>query len=341
MTTPYVPIRRASTQKSLDRATWADVTAKPYVSRVYGGGEYLTRDVFFDRAFDGPPILDWDMTIIDGWAVSPHATVGIANWIIDEFDAYIGCRIWIKIKCDFCPPVETCLEPLIYAENLLRDPGFENHLSWTGGGPTGDAIPMSSDTHSSFTECKSGLAWPDGGTDFNTWPCAVELPLQNQSNWCSIDGDAEDHWWKVSDADPLAGQYHARWTKGPATNNAPSLTPFQQGTCVGSHVYSCRVFAGDTVNFSYNIKASTLTGGPTSNVFITWVGTQYLFFGEFAEVNNVPMATSYQEVAISGQAPSWALYALIEIDPSPGGGFPVGAFIDIDECQLEVVKWSP
>lgn len=93
-------VRRTTLKTELDRNQWAGVTEKGYQVQLLGeAGEYLTREIYFGRAFEGPPLFAWDASIVAEWTTMPWITVGVANWIQDERLAYIGARIWVKIPC--------------------------------------------------------------------------------------------------------------------------------------------------------------------------------------------------------------------------------------------------
>lgn len=94
-------LRRADLKREIDRNQWSAVSDKAWMSAVQGeGGEHLTREIFFGRAFSEPPFLHWDMSIVSDWVIAPELTVGVVNWIIDEYGAYIGARLWLKIPCE-------------------------------------------------------------------------------------------------------------------------------------------------------------------------------------------------------------------------------------------------
>lgn len=119
----YRRVRRVDHATDLDRATWADLEAVEFDQIVYCSGGHLTPEpIMFGTAFDGPPILTYSgnslvfetaygtlspVTTIDAKRQS-FLTIGIAEWIIDAQDMYVGANLWYKIDADTIhfPPSE-------------------------------------------------------------------------------------------------------------------------------------------------------------------------------------------------------------------------------------------
>lgn len=225
--------------------------------------------------------------------------------------------------------VTPCIEPsLITGSNILVDPGFENHLSVTGGGPLGDSIPYDWSTVSgSQTQPASGLLWPTASDPASsTWPAAP-----SSSGWFAYYLTLAQNWEVVTN-NPRSGTYHARWTKAD-TADGPGLQPYGFCTCEGGFVLSGRIGPGNYVRWRiYAMGSSTLAG---LQLHINYFSSSFGSLGADSSAST-SLGTSYASIEVDGFAPANSHYLLVEIDNTSAGGLAVGATIDVDDCELEI-----
>jgi hypothetical protein len=270
--------------------------------------------VYFDRAFEAVPDLDWDMTIIDGWDVPPAATVGIANWIIDEFGAYIGCRIWIKIPCDGCPPLVDDCEVLALVGDVLPDPGFES----VGGGPSGTEIP-------NVGEFGFGrqLQYSDGS-----------LPDDQKGIWFTSQDFSSNPspGWAISTVHPRPGggtrHLRSQWIE----DNFPSLPwvgyedsppiliaggqlfcgiPYPQGAAVEAQWLLTRIETGQVLTVDSYVSLSV-----ASDTVHFWQG--FDIFDEAGDYQQTPDPWSYSDPIVLPVSSDYTLHTYSYVVPAGG-----------------------
>ncbi len=112
---PYRQVRTNRTATELSRETEAAYGALEYQQIVFCQGEHLTPEpVKFGRAFDAPPFFTYSGIVrqprvvsftepgdsgdppFTGYMIS-HLTIGVAEWIRDEQNMYIGAHLWYKM----------------------------------------------------------------------------------------------------------------------------------------------------------------------------------------------------------------------------------------------------
>lgn len=130
-------VKRAERRKELDRETWADLDKVDYHITAEGRGEAIAGPFWFGAAFDAPPFFTFS-AVANNYDVTaaPQFTVGVAEWLQDEQDMYVGAMLWFA--WDAC--WEEFRGGLVYSEN------FESILSRQGGGPWGNEIPSNNST---------------------------------------------------------------------------------------------------------------------------------------------------------------------------------------------------
>lgn len=122
-------LRREERRSALDRNQWADLDRIDYALTAEGMGQAFSGPYLFGRAFDAPPYFTFSSV-----STLPHPiTVGVAEWIQDEQGMYVGANLWYRND----GPGQ-CIEPLVYGDNILRDPGFELHKGYMPLGPNGE-----------------------------------------------------------------------------------------------------------------------------------------------------------------------------------------------------------
>lgn len=227
--------------------------------------------------------------------------------------------------------VSPCVEPgTISGTNILTDPGFENHLAETGGGPLGDSIPYDwSSVAGSQTEPDSGLLWPTASNPASsTWPDAPAT-----SGWFAYYVTLSQN-WEISSASPRSGTYHARWTKPSDTNNGLGLQPYGFSTCEGGFVVTGRINPGDYVRWLIWAKSSSASNAALQ-IHINYFNSAFGSVGSNSS-SSTGLGTSYASIQVDGIAPANTYYLLTEIANTSAGALGTGATIDIDDCELEV-----
>ena len=114
------------------------------------------------------------------------------------------------------PPRSTspCSEPYLTGTNILKDPGFENHIANTGGGPNGTEIP--------YALTAGGLYWPSDNSKLSSWSYT--------GGWNHYPGfGSAGQFWQISTINPRSGTYHLRWS---ATGSPRIMRVFTFQTCV-------------------------------------------------------------------------------------------------------------
>lgn len=120
-------VSRQARRQELDREQWADLDRVHFSFIAEGFGEAYAGPYLFGRAFDTPPLFTYS-SVCDQ---SVPITVGVADWIQDDQGMYVGANLWLKNDGH-------CIDPIVYGDNLLRDPGFELHDAYMPKGPNGE-----------------------------------------------------------------------------------------------------------------------------------------------------------------------------------------------------------
>lgn len=221
-----------------------------------------------------------------------------------------------------------CIEPLIYGSNILRDPGFEYHLSRTTGGPLGDEIPEDGiDVARSF--------WTDGSEAPSI--CSWMADLNHEET-----DPAMDVRWMVSDVNPYEGDFHARYLNGSASNL--TLWPVGLDTCAwdGSQGFgrlAARCEPGDYVKWTFRHMVSSTSGTPRFIHGIDFQDWETNFLqGVNSGFNTVPSPASYTEFSIAAFAPVGTVYIMPFVAKQDAVG-SVGDNVayDFDAFKLEMI----
>ena len=253
-----------------------------------------------------------------------------------------------------------CTEPIKYGSNVLRDPGFELHVSNTGGGPGGDevsSVRYSDDGTGSPLEGDDGfLHWSDGSTvdaSLPGWFAPVAVATGDDTYYIYPLG------WRADTTAPRTGTYHLR--SGPAVDGQSvrandvihlavlgvvACLPDAGGGIAEHPYYAARVGSGDFVELSFYAKA--VLPGSTSALIDdielefyeadgTWIGGSYYSnAGNYAATKD--MTTSYVQWTFATFAPATShfVYANIIFQQTPDAG--QNTYIDVDDCVLKVSK---
>lgn len=153
----YPEIRRASKHQELDRDQWADLNKLDYELTAEGNGEAYAGEFLFGRAFDLPPRFTFSSTS----TLPQPITVGVADWIRDEQGMYVGANLWLKNDQPRGSGAVACdkVDPIVYGDNILRDPGFEQHSSYMPKGPNGEEFVGE---HGFSTQQPGDPSWTEG-----------------------------------------------------------------------------------------------------------------------------------------------------------------------------------
>lgn len=226
---------------------------------------------------------------------------------------------------------EACTEDITYGTNILKDPGFEQHLGNTAASSWSDSIPT--DATSTAQTPESGLLWVDEGEfDDSLW-----TPVTNTaSGWFHpfFSNEAEaDYFWIVSTANPRSGTHHARFTKHASTASSPDFAPYVQGRCsTPFNPYSTRIAPGDFIELTFWSTISTTTNSPTAHAFFAFFDSSFAGAGTDIGTDSA-LSTSYTSFSHSSIAPAGAYYAYAMLQISFMGA---GAIVDIDDVTLEL-----
>lgn len=178
-------------RQEFDREQWAGADRISYEVTVTGRGEAISGPYWFGRAFDLPPFYTFSAVAVNGNQGKPvQLTVGVAEWLQDEQDMYVGVMLWFAW--------DACYEQL--QTGIVLEENFENILERQGGGPLGNEIIAYGSMNTPEIGAK-GFFWPslnfyDTGFEETT----VQL-LTSFSQ--TIDGESFHTQIYTGDTDPL------------------------------------------------------------------------------------------------------------------------------------------
>lgn len=210
-----------------------------------------------------------------------------------------------------------CTEARLVGSNILRDPGFDNHLSATGGGPNGDEIPY------------DGISLP--GEVRARWSDDSASP--SSSGWMADLDELAGSRWKISTANPRTGTKHARY--GPNMVAGTALWPVAVDICAWPEGdfgrATSKVFPGDLVSLSFYWMASSISGSPTIMWGIQWLDAAGNYISQVDATSSV--STSYVQYGpTSAAAPSTAVFVLPFISRLSDSNS--AAVHDVDDCVV-------
>jgi hypothetical protein len=245
------------------------------------------------------------------------------------------------------PPVRRrCVDELVYSANVLTDPGFELQLNAWGSGPN-----LANDMPHYTVRVGFGgipLRWPES-SDANS---SNDPQAGNRSYWVQdFSNWVDSRRWLISTANPRSGTYHARKVMttaalygGGDTNG--TLYADQRTRCgaegdgTSADLYTARVEAGDTVEWSAHLMADVLTATPTLTMVMDFLDTDWTFnFGGtglsgYTEAS-FNLTGSYARYSISTTAPSGAhavlCYLWVDHDRSNQ------TVVDLDDTAVAVI----
>lgn len=310
-------------------------------------------------------------------AVGTAMTVGVAEWIRDEQGLYVGANLWIKNgspdlsedpRSSLVAPyvVDPCVNLPVYGANILRDPGFERHLSNVTP-PAGHGLVFPSGYSASTQLPGQRLAWHDyaGENEYVGAPPTFDQLVGEEglsTGWSTYNPDANGYGrWYVSTANPHSGTYHARfdWTgnwdptfpyvysEGPPTY----LLAIGGYNCADPFPYSARVEPGDVVTASawfYFTEPGGVTEDMWCTVSLVWskqAGGPTVPTPRYVSSSQIVTPGSWQKITVSAVVPETAYWAGLEISYDgtfeyyDGFGRDAGDYVlDIDDAVLSVVK---
>ena len=361
-------ISHTDKQQESDRQGWADITDLAYKVHVTGCGEALEGPYYFGRVYEAPPTFTWSGVPSQATGgmttVIPLLTVGVAEWITDDFGMYVGAYLWFKVKdqagTDGCDAIVCVMAPdgaesirwsistenefqlgpidSSIGENLLDDPSFEAY-PWADNPPL-DAFPVMNMNYTGSPTNSTGLAWLDGS---ETYDWTQMLPVVEPPGWYHPYSDIDDiRHWKISTEDPRSGTHHAKWTSVDGWGRVPpELAPYGGTSCTARRYlriyfpYSARVQPGDLVEFTVWAK----TFGNSSQlgfIYLDWwdvFGTQVTT--SLSDHNWDLSNTEYRKMTYAAVAPEGAMYVVAVADwnytMAPGDG------VYVDDAELKVI----
>lgn len=197
-----------------------------------------------------------------------------------------------------------CVEPYMTGANVLRDPGVEDYLSITGGGPEGDRLPQFT-----FTT-PGGLVWSDSSDAPTSTPFAGNAAVARDA--------------RISTVDPDAGAYHIEITRdGGGTPNLYllGLTACSPGVGEwGGLPVTARANPGDTVTINWRAKGVGTTEEDTTRGFVAWIASDYISFDGGSGPQEALSTAGYQSYQWSTVAPAGTFLCLAGITTSYGEG---------------------
>lgn len=271
-----------------------------------------------------------------------EASCQFATLIITNNDPTNG-----PIDIDWEAEYRACVEPVVYGSNVLHDPGFENTITATGGGPSGNEIG-GVETFTSNT-----VVWPSDGSLAGTLGGGLVDPW----NWLQKPGSrpqfgAGTPAWYIDTANPDSGAYHARisFDSNSSSSRPSQLLAGNFKGCVqpvdpfdsGFGVPAWRVDQGATIRSSVRIMASTTGNGEQFLIHHSFYDANWEFIANDAgPKDNTFVSTSYETKMFESIAPPGTHYFILQIEAvrHTNTGGPLVTF-DLDSMVLEFVAPS-
>ncbi len=339
MTTPLNrPLRRVETKTRLEVDTWPDLDKTSYKFRTVGRGEAIAGPFMFGRAFDSPPFFTFSAVA----TASLNVTVGVVEWLQDEQNMYVGANLWVVIGTG-----SGCYEPLLYGDNILRDPGFENHVSTVPTGPRGEVFPGEV---SSSTQQPQVPLW---AREFNAGLIIYEGhgPLSGWVTFTNIQPSSPI----ISTKNPDSGLYHVRQLIPAGFTLGRDMLPVGFYMCTrilehtsasfwkgedaegnplnGHGVFSARVEAGDQIEFSVRAMSTPDVDNPQCEMSIIIYDADLLQIG--GNLLQPAVGPGYTRVTVTATAPAGSVYLWVSARPVYLG-FTVDKFYDMDSAVLKI-----
>lgn len=232
-----------------------------------------------------------------------------------------------------------CSEDLVYGSNILRDPGFENHLTDVPSGPAGQDFP-SGNMVGGATLGRVYWDLPGGSPNYITDDLYYDT--NGWAVWQTYDSTSDPSIVGiqpyVSTANPLSGTHHYRADVPADYVDQWVIAPVGGGTCTSPRLaYSCRVEPGDTIAWGANAMKS--------NAADTWqVYTDFAFYD--VDHNNLGggpydayqlLTSSYNLVDQAYFAPANAHYARVVLGFFAQSGFHAAVTVDVDDAYLSLM----
>ena len=175
--------RRAEINRELDRETWSDLDKIVYEFIVKGSGEAVAGPFWFGRAFDAPPYFSFS-AVAQASSMASHITIGVAEWLQDEQDMYVGAMLWVAFNA--------CHEP--YPTGTVLNEGFETLIHRQGGGPEGNELIVHGLFPGTANLSRRGWGWwstnleihLDAGPDANQGAVGF-VPIELTRVWLKTD----------------------------------------------------------------------------------------------------------------------------------------------------------
>lgn len=249
-----------------------------------------------------------------------------------------GCKCKCK-RGGKCP----CEEIYISGTQIHPDPGIENQLAITGGGPNGDEIPEVNASGLGPSNIPQGVMyWPS--TSITEGAPAVAAPIA--ARWAHFEAPSTSSpYWKISTVSPRSGTYHMRWTK-PASLLVQAGNVFPVGLTLcrvdavgpAPQAMTAKVLPGDF--FRVAGYARQLGGtDPASSRVIMQFYTAYPGLNPVGSTIFGPLQSifgAYSRMELSAIAPATAAYVKAEFNLFWGGTSGSSVTLDFDDGEVEV-----
>lgn len=238
--------------------------------------------------------------------------------------------------------VTVIAEPRILGE-VLKDPGFEDHVANTGGGPLGVEIPFYVSDFETASEYPAADRPPEWCFPALTWSDKSCAPVT--TGWAQQFGTfpnsaTQTRTWRISTLSPQAGASHVRSRPASETPGGPHwLFAIRGQSCRKRYrAYSARVQPDDTLTWSaYWRHVGLVSGGvPSIVTVITWWDSNWasIPFTDFFSSSQILTGT-YTKYTWTRVAPLGAHYALVATRMSFNA--PNAACqVDVDTASLVV-----
>lgn len=255
---------------------------------------------------------------------------------------------WVRIirLRDPSGPFDECEDPpAICGSNTLSDPGGENHIALTGGGPDGDEIPIWAEWFNGFFYQDQQLKW-NGGTN---GPANTKY-VQYESEPGEI-GTTQFPWRVVTTGTPHSGSSHFKTTSMNGGGWGPTfLFPVEFKKCPYISAASddlnppwilSRISEGHTIDFSFWAKVGPGSGDARLSGIIFWLNEEghFQLGGAQGWADTPILTTTYTKYIYTGfTAPAGTSYFLWQIGPDAlANNVPSGTQRDVYVDDLEII----
>lgn len=289
MSAPSRSLREADTKERLDVALAPALDKITYEFLVEGTGEAIAGPFMFGRAFDSPPFFSFSAVAQGKSYGTPELTVGVAEWVRDEQNMYVGANLWVRFKRCFEPHLEGTDHFGGFANiNGLGPEGDEVVFRFQHGGTIGTLFVWNStflyqevhDPQIPFGKTNFGDEVEDLHLNSSIFPYNY---MQMGASGAASSSNFHKTAWRVSAANPTTSKYHLRMTypgelfppfSGHGLSNLfiSSLLRCREVVSLESSTHATpvwRINPGDKVTLDWTMMASNLVNQTANGPPIT------------------------------------------------------------------------